>query len=162
MNELDQLAIELTKGFKTVSLPPKLRYKVSKWLKSVSGQTPDKQADRRRLMETAKSELVSGLLAHLGGKPLCKNEVMASQYDNGSIRFDFGSDVPSNVKKAAMQWAKKRGLSPTEASMKKNAKDHSDYVICGSQPTTQNKKEILRIAVQSFPTKKTSCFSRKL
>jgi len=147
MNELDELAIELTKSFKTVSLPPKLKYKVSKWLKTISGTTPDKQADRRRLSQTVKSELVAGILKHMNVQPLAKNEIMASQYDNGAIRFDFGSDVPSSVKKAAMQWAKNRGLSPLEAKLNKSKADQSDYVICGSDPATHNKQEILRLTV---------------
>jgi len=147
MDQIDELAIELAKSFKTVKLPPKLKYKVSKWLKSVSGNMPDKQADRRRLMETAKNELVNGILSRMDAQPLAKNEVMASQYDNGAIRFDFGSEVPSEIKKAAMRWAKKRGLSPIEAQLQKSSTSHTDYVICGSNPNTQNCQEILRLTV---------------
>lgn len=146
MNELDKLAIELSKSFRSVSLPPKLRYKVKKWLKTISAQTPDKQMDRRRIMQTAKKELTAALLDKMVKTELAKNEVMARQYDNGSIRFDFGSDIPDHVKRAAMTWAKKRGLSPVEASLHKNCKSSSEYVICGDVPdASETGKELIRL-----------------
>ena len=148
MNELDKMAIELTKSFKKVSLPPKLKYKVKKWLQSVSPQTPDKQMDRRRVMETAKTELTRALLHHIDARPLAKNEIMASQYDNGALRFDFGSDVPDQVKHAAMVWAKKRGLNPVEASMNKNQGSMEEYLVCGARPDENScSQEIIRLSV---------------
>lgn len=148
MNDLDKMALELSKSFRSVALPPKLRYKVKKWLKSISAQAPDKQMDRRRVMQTAKSELTEALLRHINVKPLAKNELMASKYDNGAIRFDFGAEVPDNIKRAAMSWAKKRGLNPVEASMQKNTDHNSEYVIFGSMPTELDlNQEMIRLTV---------------
>jgi len=108
-------------------LPPKLKYKLQKWLKSLRAETGVKQMDQRRRVETVKSELTAKVLEAMEIKELKKNEVMASAYSDGSVKMDFGSDVPSETKKAAMKWAKKRGLIPVEASLAKNV--HSATTI---------------------------------
>jgi hypothetical protein len=51
---------------------------------------------------------------------LLKNEVMVAAFDDGDLRFDFGAKVPEKIKKAAIEWAKKRGLRPVEASLAKS------------------------------------------
>jgi hypothetical protein len=61
-------------------------------------------------------------------KTLQKNEMLASFYDNGHIRLDFGGEVDSKVKDAAMKWAKNRGLKTSEASLDKSAGAPS-YVV---------------------------------
>jgi len=62
---------------------------------------------------------------------LAKSAAIASVYDNGDMRFDFGASVPERVKKAAIEWAKKRGLNPTEASLAKS-ENGSSYVKLAS------------------------------
>ena len=59
MKDIDQIAIELAKSVDlSKAMPPKLKYKFMKWLKSMNPKIADKQTDRRRLVETAKAELV--------------------------------------------------------------------------------------------------------
>jgi hypothetical protein len=60
---------------------------------------------------------------------LQKNELMASVYDSGSVKLDFGSGVPEPVKKAAMAWAKRKGLKPVEASLSKSANSSSSMIF---------------------------------
>lgn len=62
-------------------------------------------------------------------KSLAKNDTMVSMYKSGSIRLDFGSDVPDKIKKAALKWAERRGLNPVEASMNKSSKPAPSYFV---------------------------------
>lgn len=120
--DIDTLIEELVKfsGTSTGGLPPKLKYKLKKWLQSLRAETGVKQADQRHLIQTVKSELVSKIKESMEVEDLAKNEVMASAFNDGSVKMDFGSDVPEEIKKAALKWAKDRGLRPTEASLAKN------------------------------------------
>lgn len=124
--DIDTLAEELIKASAFSSsgsggLPPKLRYKLKKWLKSLrSAETGVKQNDQRHLMQVVKNEIIAAVKDKVETDELAKNEVMASAFNDGSVKMDFGSDVPEEIKKAALKWAKDRGLRPTEASLAKN------------------------------------------
>ena len=122
MRDIDIYTIELAKSSElSKALPPKLKYKFMKWLKSMRPNFGDKQTDRRRMVETAKAELETKLLELYNKQSLKKNEIITSTYSDGSVLMDFGSEVPENIKKAAFDWAKKRGLKAKEASLVKNS-----------------------------------------
>lgn len=106
---------ELNKG-----MPPKLKYKFLKWLRSLNPDTTDKQQDRRHTVETVKNELISKVTEAIEHRNLQKNEVMMSAFSDGTIKFDFGSEIPDTIKKAAIQWAKKRGIPPYETGLNKS------------------------------------------
>jgi hypothetical protein len=76
---------------------------------------------------------------------LAKGAAVASVFDNGDLRFDFGASVPDRVKKAAIEWAKKRGFSPTEASLAKNV-DAPSYVKLSSGSTAPAVKCVKRFS----------------
>lgn len=121
MKDIDQITIELAKSADlSKALPPKLKYKFMKWLRSMRPEFGDKQTDRRRMVEVAKSELIDRIKELEFRKKLAKNEAMMSTFDDGAIKFDFGSEVPDHIKKAAFGWAKKRGLKAIEASLMKS------------------------------------------
>lgn len=90
-------------------------------------------------MQQAKPSMVNKTIQaafeHMSAiKELKKNECMVSAFENGAIRMDFGEEVDPKIKKAAMQWAKKKGLKTIEASIEKSVAAPS-YVICGlSEP----------------------------
>ena len=135
MKDIDQIAIEMAKSADlSKAIPPKLKYKFTKWLKSLRPETADKQTDRRRLMETAKSELVDRINEMIARKNLAKNETMVSAFNDGAIKFDFGSEVPDNIKKAAFNWAKKRGLKAVEASLTKSVDSVETVMFASSTP----------------------------
>lgn len=123
--DIDSASMELAKSFG--GLPPKLRYRFRRFLqKLVSNPTQHDQNDPNRVQKMA-DEMVK-MITEEYGSPLAKNEARFSAYENGSVRMDFGEQVPENVKKAAITWAKTRGLSAIEASMMKSMKS-SEYVI---------------------------------
>ncbi len=135
MKDIDTLTVELAKSADlSKGIPPKLKYKFMKWLKSLKpqlGQEPGMH-DKRRMIEAAKSELSDRIMEHLTRQQLAKNEVMASHFDDGAIKFDFGSEVPEAVKKAAFGWAKKRGLKPVEASLMKSSASVETVMFIGN------------------------------
>jgi hypothetical protein len=111
------------------ALPPKLRYRFYKWLKQYR-HLPMQQAKPSMVNKT-----IQAAFEHMSAiKELKKNECMVSAFENGAIRMDFGEEVDPKIKKAAMQWAKKKGLKTIEASIEKSVAAPS-YVICGlSEP----------------------------
>lgn len=50
-----------------------------------------------------------------------KNACQFTSFDNGDLKMEFGEDVPDLIKKRAMEWAKKRGFNPAEASLGKSS-----------------------------------------
>ena len=139
--DIDTLAEELVKVSTFSSsgsggLPPKLRYKLKKWLKSLrSAETGVKQSDQRHLMQVVKNEIIAAVKDKMETDELAKNEVMASAFNDGSVKMDFGSDVPDEIKKAALKWAKDRGLKPTEASLAKNLQSATSVLFGRSNKT---------------------------
>lgn len=92
-----------SKTLKKAALPPKLRYRIRKWLQQISGSS-NVSPEKVREIITEKFEQALAL------KSLKKNQVMASLYKNGSVRLDFGQNVSDKAKQAALEWAKKKGL----------------------------------------------------
>lgn len=102
-------------------LPPKLRYRFYKWLKQYTAPRNNATAQVQKSVNQA--------YEHLSAiKSLQKNEMIASFYENGAVRMDFGGDIDPKVKKSAMDWAKKKGLKASEASLDKSDGSPS-YVV---------------------------------
>lgn len=131
--DIDTLSMELTKSFGSSKLPPKLKYKIQKWLKNLKHDDKDSDTEKSEIKEIIKQELVSALST----TTLAKNELMASAFSDGSIKLDFGSGIPAHIKKAAMKWATARGLKPVEASLDKTA-NKSSYVVLSKGKTESN------------------------
>lgn len=51
---------------------------------------------------------------------LQKNEFTVTSYNDDTIRFDFGRDVPLKLRKRAIRWAKQRGLRVVEVPLEKH------------------------------------------
>jgi hypothetical protein len=115
--DLDKLTIDLTESLayselSKAAIPPRLYYRLRAFLnRTRSKQLPIAQA-AQAMARKYEQEVTA--------KNLSKNECMASFFDSGELRFDFGAEVPEKVKKAAMLWAKKRGLKAVEASLTKS------------------------------------------
>lgn len=107
------------------ALPPKVRYRFYAWLnrfKAKKPKTPDTEI-KKAIDEIYGEYMEKGLKKHGS----------ISRFDDGSIRMDFKGGVDDKVKKAALEWAKKRGLKVIEESISKSA--NSDYyVVFGSKP----------------------------
>ncbi len=124
MNDLDSLTQELTKAmFGGSRLPPKLKYRIQKWLHTLNPQAkPDLK--RSEIVKMVKDTLIKSLNNYQPVN-LAKNEMLASTFADGAIRLDFGSGIPEKVKKAAIAWAKNKGLKPVEASLNKSIQSTS-------------------------------------
>jgi len=129
MTDIDKMAVDLAKQELSKAMPPKLRYRLKRWLMSLSGKGNVSQMNRTHIRDTVKNEITSAVLKSMGVESLGKNEVMASTYSDGAIKFDFGSEVPEKVKAAAMLWAKKRGLNPIESSLAKSVATASSVLF---------------------------------
>jgi len=128
MKDIDSISAELTRelAFSPLEkmLPPKLRYRFYKWLKQYS-------APRTAPMNSVQKS-VNKAFEHISAiKELKKNEVMASFYEDGAVRMDFGGAIDPKVKKSAMDWAKRKGLKAAEASLDKSDGSPS-YVVYAS------------------------------
>lgn len=125
------------------ALPPKLRYRFYKWLKQHG------QHAKVPVAPDAVKAVVQKAYNHIKDiRELKKNEVMTSIYGNGFIRMDFGGDIDTKVKDAAMSWAKKRGLKAMEASVSKSAGANS-HIIFGKD-TPEPKGVPLKYVKYSF------------
>lgn len=133
---LDDLSLELSKSMikqeeiaKAAELPPILAYKLRQWMrrKYKHGRLYGNRSTpiSNRLSQTVAQKIEEFLAL----RDLKKNEFIASEYDNGEMKFDFGSAVPEKVKKMALAWAKKKGLKPTEVSLNKS-KNTTSSVLC--------------------------------
>ena len=128
--DIDTVSADLTQELTFASLektlPPKLLYRFRAWMKKFR-PSPDEVKEVQKAMNFIESV-----------KSLKKNESLASFYDDGHIRLDFGSDVSPKVKEAAMKWAKKRGLKASEASLDKSASAPSYVIMSTGQPISIN------------------------
>lgn len=108
------------------ALPPRLAYRFRKWLQRFhQGILPPMRVSKaERIVLTAFED-------YLYKSQLKKHDVLFSKYENGEVRFDFGSNVSEKIKKAAIAWAKKRGLKVAEASLQKSL-DSTSYIILQS------------------------------
>lgn len=104
-----QVADDLRKA-----LPPRLAYRLRHWFQQ--------QGRRVRLSGTRKvaQQVAQKIEQAMALKELKKNQFMARVHDDGVVRLDFGAAVPEPVRKAAMDWAKRKGLKPVESSLAKN------------------------------------------
>lgn len=135
MYDIDSITEILTKSIiqdKNAEMKAQLRKKLSSITES--------SVSKSEVVAAVKAEVIS----QMANTALAKNEVMASAFDNGSIKMDFGAEVPESVKKAALKWAKNRGLSPLEASLKKNV-NSSTSVLFGTQNPAKAKTCIKRL-----------------
>lgn len=96
-------------------LDPKIRFKLYKWLYKDSAP------------EMKTNMLIQKMEELMSTQKLEKNESMFTFYNNGAVKMDFGPNVSDKVKKAAMDWAKRKGLNAVEIPLKKSA--NSPYTI---------------------------------
>jgi hypothetical protein len=106
MKDIDQVSAELTEELLAKALPPKLLYRYRSWMRRMRPRTTQ---DVLSLTEIQPIE------------NLKKNEAQATFFDSGHIKIDFGPNVPEKVKKAALEWAKRKGLKAVESSLTKSA-----------------------------------------
>jgi hypothetical protein len=121
---IDDLSLELTREIALENvekaLPPKLLYRFRRWMRMHGGRVPSAHLQH---LVTEKFEEISNLAN------LQKNEAAVSMFDNGIVKMDFGSDVDPKVKDAALKWARRRGLTPVEASLNKSANIPQSFVF---------------------------------
>ena len=124
---IDDLSVELSQEIALENLekklPPKLMYRYRRWMRRMHPQTGPYHFGVVNQAMTQKMEDIEA------GSDLAKNEAMASFYDNGIVKMDFGPDVDPKVKEAALKWAKRRGLNPVEASLNKGADSFQSAVF---------------------------------
>lgn len=142
---IDELSMELAKNFNYNKLPAKLRYKLRHWLRSVSTPVSFSTNQRRAIQSAIKSEIVSQILNRDESSELKKNEMMASSYSDGTLKLDFGHEVPEKVKKAALNWAKKRGLKVVELSLNKSENVASSMILASENVESVEKECLKRI-----------------
>lgn len=124
---IDELSIELTKelaleSLNKTALPPKLAYRWHRWMQKMKAISPKHLSEKTKKTEgfvfAEASETES----------LNKNEALASFYDSGVVKLDFGPEVDPELKKAAMKWAQKKGLKAIETTLQKS-KDQFQTII---------------------------------
>lgn len=120
MKDIDTLSLELTEEMLSKALPPKILYRFRKWMRT---KRPKSVHDALALKSEEKIHTIADL---------AKNETMASFFESGHIKMDFGSAVPEKVKKAALEWAKRKGLKAIEASLAKSANSPSSVTFSSS------------------------------
>ena len=134
--DINSLSLEISKTLSeevlAKSLPPKLAYRFRSWMKESEprfAKNPQLYSEAQKLIQQKFEELAIQ-------KALKKNEAVASFYNNGVVRMDFGSEIPEKIKKAAMNWAKKRGLKAVEASVQKSMSNPSYIIFSKSQQSS--------------------------
>ncbi|MGH7240990.1 MAG: hypothetical protein ACREGB_01700 [Candidatus Saccharimonadales bacterium] len=129
---IDQAAVELvnemSKDSLTKGLPPKLLYRFRRWLRTHAASLAPNPA----AVAQVKKALVDNYRELEATKTLQKNEMLASFYDSGAVKLDFGPGVPDKMKKAAIDWAKRKGLKPVEASLNKS-KEAFNFVVMNKE-----------------------------
>lgn len=141
--DIDEMSAELTKEMQMPSLekamPPKLRYRYYKWLNRLKQANP-------KLSDASVSAAVSKAIKDLETiKSLKKHQAAASFFDDGTVRLDFGSKVNEKVKKAALDWARRRGLKTLEESVNKSDESNS-YKVFGKTQVS-DEATLLKIIV---------------
>lgn len=147
--DIDSLSMELIKAWKgtagsrghsgVTNLPPKLRGKFQAWMKRyLSTKIKDLSPTQKTETFEAFKEIFAARLADKS--PLAKNEMGLVTHKNGVVKMEFGSEVPEQVKKAAISWAKRRGLSPVDMKLAKNANSASSHVFSAGLATSPDQK----------------------
>jgi hypothetical protein len=119
---------------KKAQMPPKLRYRIRRWLQQMKSTNVSPQQAQQII--TQKFEEAVAL------KTLQKNQVMATLYKNNALRLDFGSNVSEKAKKAALDWAKKKGLKIETTELAKSL-DKSNKLIFGDASMSECIKRIV-------------------
>jgi hypothetical protein len=96
------------------SLPPKIKYRIRKWIETMRHAKPNMSN------KDLAGNIVKKFEEALAIKELKKNQVMASMYKSGGMRLDFGMNVSEKAKKAALEWAKKKGLQIETSELAKS------------------------------------------
>ena len=63
---------------------------------------------------------------------LAKSSSQFTVYDSGCVKMDFGPEVSDEMKKAAIVWAKNRGMTAIEASLAKSGDAPQYYIFAPS------------------------------
>jgi hypothetical protein len=141
--DIDSLSADLTQEMQMSSLekalPPKLRYRYYRWIKKLRQQTP-KVTDQQLLSTVEKAVKDIETI-----KSLKKHQIAASFFDDGTIKMDFGAKVNEKVKKAALDWARKRGLKTLEESVNKST-DSNSYKIFGKDKIS-NEAVVVKVVI---------------
>lgn len=147
--DIDNLSMELLKAmtgkagskghYGTSQLPPKLKSKFQNWIKraltsSASTLTP---AKKNELYQTFKNNLIDKFNDY---SPLNKNEMGLTTHKNGVVKMEFGVEVPEEVKKAAISWAKKRGMVAVDMKLSKNCDMSSSHVFTPGLSTSPDEE----------------------
>lgn len=138
--DIDKVSLELSQEIALESiektLPPKLLYRFRRWMRQMRQTSPIAE------MPVGKFEqIVFEKFKEIQGASnvLAKNEASAEFYDGGIVKMDFGSDIKSSVKEAALRWAKKKGLKVVEMSLNKTAASISTYKFAASDSSVEGK-----------------------
>jgi hypothetical protein len=138
--DIDKVSLELSQEIALESiekaLPPKLLYRFRRWMRQMRQTSPIAEMPvgkfEQIVFEKFKEiQSSSGVLA--------KNEASASFYDGGIIKMDFGSEIKSSVKEAALRWAKKKGLKVVEMSLNKSSNSVTAYTFASSDNAIEGK-----------------------
>jgi hypothetical protein len=97
------------------SLPPKLYYRIRKWLRAMRPGQPV------QVQPKAVAQGLKNGIEQQQKSELAKNEARATVGDGGTLMFEFGANVPAAAREAALRWAKRKGLKAVEASLNKSA-----------------------------------------
>ena len=127
--DIDTLSAELSHElmFESIekSLPPKLAYRFQAWMRRMR-RRPIVQQMGIGKFEQIVTDKMKEIKSH---QSLAKNEALASFYDTGIVKMDFGSDIDPKIKEAAIKWAKRRGLKVAEASLAKSEAGITSYTF---------------------------------
>lgn len=132
--DLDQIALDVATDMQKAAIPPKVYSKLRLWLKKLRSTRPGV-----RDVITQKAEELGAL------QSLKKNEVMTSFFDSGIMKMDFGADVSDSAKRAALRWAKRRGLKVVEASLAKSAGSPTSYTLGMTEDIVPHGKCVKRV-----------------
>lgn len=142
---IDDLAIELAKSFDNSKLPPKLRYRLKRWLRNMMSPQQVSAQQRQQVKRAVKKEIITQVLDSIYPAELKKNEMMTSAYSDGTIKLDFGAEVPETIRKAAINWAKKRGLKAIEAPLNKTQDSIDSIIFMSSKEPSSDKICVKRL-----------------
>jgi hypothetical protein len=143
--DIDSLSMELvkamtgkagSKGHAGVStLPPKLKSKFHAWMKHLMSTKINtlEPAKKHEIYQEFRDLLVKRLTENA---PLAKNEIGVTTHKNGVVKMEFGADVPEDVKKAALSWAKRRGLSPVDMKLAKSQNSPASHMFASGLSTS--------------------------
>lgn len=108
-------------------IPEHIYRKIRAWLKRMHpklSHTPDyKKKIPELIAQKTEEYLLKGTLK--------KNDALISVYEGGIIKMDFGQGTDDKAKKRAIEWAKKRGLKVSEASLTKSV-NAGGFITFGS------------------------------